>query len=85
MLDLMTLPAFDAERLAYGEGFTHTAQLFARLDDLQRALGQAVADLETLKTDARRVATLALAAIENPTDADVAIASAQINYFLGDL
>lgn len=48
-LDLMTLPATDAERLAYAEGFTGTATLFARLDDLQRALGAATAELTDLQ------------------------------------
>ena len=48
-LDLMTLPAPDAERLAYAEGFTGTATLFARIDDLQRALGAATAELTDLQ------------------------------------
>ena len=48
-LDLMTLPAADAERLAYAEGFTGTAKLFARIDDLQRALGAATAELTDLQ------------------------------------
>lgn len=48
-LDLMTLPAAEAERLAYAEGFTNTAALFARLADMQRALGEALAELETLR------------------------------------
>jgi len=48
-LDLMTLPAPDAERLAYMEGFKGTASLFARLDDLQRALGAATADLTDMQ------------------------------------
>ena len=30
-LDLMTLPAHEAEALAYAEGFTGTARLFARI------------------------------------------------------
>lgn len=64
MLDLMTLPAPDAERLAYMEGFKGTATLFARLDDLQRALGAATAELTDLQrrifeadeqTDAARI------------------------------
>lgn len=63
-LDLMTLPAPDAERLAYMEGFKGTATLFARLDDLQRALGAATAELTDLQrrlfeaeeeTDAARI------------------------------
>ena len=48
-LDLMTLPAPEAERLAYAEGFTGTARLFARIADLQKALGEAVAEIESLK------------------------------------
>ena len=48
-LDLMTLPASEAEKLAYCEGFTGTARLFARLDDLQRALGAATAELTDLQ------------------------------------
>lgn len=35
-LDLMTLAPEDAERLAYAEGFTQTAALFARLADALR-------------------------------------------------
>ena len=48
-LDLMTLPATEAEALAYAEGFTGTARLFARIADLQKALGEAVAEIESLK------------------------------------
>ena len=55
-LDLMTLPAADAERLAYMEGFTGTAQLFARLADLQRALGAATAEIENLKYEIAQLA-----------------------------
>ena len=50
-LNLETLPACEAEALAYSEGFTGTARLFARIDDLQRALGEAVNEIEQLKTD----------------------------------
>lgn len=50
-LDLMTLPAPEAEALAYAEGFTGTARLFARVADLQKALGEAVAEIETLKQE----------------------------------
>jgi hypothetical protein len=50
-LNLETLPAREAEALAYSEGFTGTARLFARIDDLQRALGEAVNEIEQLKTD----------------------------------
>lgn len=48
-LDLLTLPAPDAERLAYMEGFTNTARLFARLADMQKALGDATAEIVTLR------------------------------------
>lgn len=37
-LDLLKLPASEAERLAYAEGFTMAAELFARIDELQNAL-----------------------------------------------
>lgn len=50
-LDLMTLPAHEAEALAYAEGFAGTARLFARIADLQKALGEAVAENETLKQE----------------------------------
>ncbi len=50
-LDLMTLPAHEAEALAYAEGFTGTARLFARVADMQRALGEAVAEIESLKNE----------------------------------
>lgn len=49
MIDLMKLPAHEAERLAHVEGFKGTAELFARIADLQRALGQATADIEGLQ------------------------------------
>lgn len=50
-LNLENLPACEAEALAYAEGYPGTARLFARIDDLQRALGQALADIETLRDD----------------------------------
>ena len=36
MIDLLRLPASEAERLAYAEGFTGTAELFARIADLEQ-------------------------------------------------
>ena len=51
MINLENLKASEAESLAYSEGFTGTARLFARIDDLQRALGEAVNEIEQLKTD----------------------------------
>lgn len=35
MIDLLRLPASEAERLAYAESFTGTAELFARIVDLE--------------------------------------------------
>lgn len=37
MIDLIKLRASDAERIAYAEGFTMAAQLFARIDALEHA------------------------------------------------
>ena len=50
-LNLENLPAREAEALAYAEGFTGTARLFARIDNLQRALGETLAELESLKNE----------------------------------
>lgn len=36
MIDLLKIPASDAERIAYAEGFTMAAELFARIDALER-------------------------------------------------
>jgi hypothetical protein len=47
MINLENLPATEAEALAYSEGFIGTA----RIADLQRALGEAVADIEGLQQD----------------------------------
>ena len=74
-LNLETLPACEAESLAYAEGFTGTARLFARIADLQRALGQAVAALDAIAydmTDRHRpgAAREALAQIQDVTRAE---------------
>jgi hypothetical protein len=50
--NFMRLPANEAERLCYAEGFENAALLFARIDALQHALGQATAEIETLKNTA---------------------------------
>ena len=34
-IDLMRIPAQDAERIAYAEGYPQTAELFARIADLE--------------------------------------------------
>ena len=35
MIDLLKIPASEAERIAYSEGFTMAAELFARIDELE--------------------------------------------------
>ena len=50
MIDLTKLPAADAERIAYAEGFTGTAALFARIAELERLLRLAVADVDPYNT-----------------------------------
>ena len=39
----------EQERAAYAAGDIKTAELLARIDALQRALGQAMADIEELR------------------------------------
>ena len=74
MINLENLTATEAEALAYAEGFPGTARQFARIADLQRALGQAVAALEAIKEDlatvkhARGAAAEALAIIDGIVD-----------------
>ena len=48
-LDLMTLPPEEAERLAFAEGFTGTAALFARLADAERERDKLAEEVETLR------------------------------------
>ena len=48
-LDLMTMPPEEAERLAYAEGFTGTAALFARLADAEREQDALAEEVETLR------------------------------------
>ena len=47
--DFMRLPASEAERLCYAEGFENAAKLFARIEALQFALGQATAALVAIE------------------------------------
>lgn len=47
--DFMRLPASEAERLCYAEGFENAAKLFARIEALQYALGQATAALVAIQ------------------------------------
>ena len=46
--NFMRLPANEAERLCYAEGFENAALLFARIDALQYALGVATAALTAI-------------------------------------
>lgn len=48
-LDLMTMPPEEAERLAFAEGFTGTAALFARLADAERERDALAEEVETLR------------------------------------
>lgn len=48
-IDFMRLPADEAERLCYAEGFENAAKLFARIEALQYALGQATAALVAIE------------------------------------
>ena len=47
--DFMRMPAAEAERLCYAEGFENAAKLFARIEALQHALGQATAALVAIE------------------------------------
>ena len=46
MINLLRLQASEAERLAYWEGFTGTAELFARIVDLEDEVNQLESDLQ---------------------------------------
>lgn len=74
-INLENLTATEAERVAYSEGYPGTARLFARIADLQRALGQSVAALESIAYDMSErhrpgAAREALAQIEPVTRAE---------------
>lgn len=51
-LNLLNLPATEAERLAYAEGFTMAAELFARIDALTAERDQLAEELENLNDSA---------------------------------
>jgi hypothetical protein len=51
MIDLMTIPATEAERLAYAEGFTRTADLFARIADLEATQAMLDQEIENLRSE----------------------------------
>ena len=66
MIDLLSIPSDEAERLAYAEGFTMAAQLFQRIDALTRqrdALIEALEDAED-----RAAVRASLARIKAGTD-----------------
>lgn len=50
-LDLMSLPPEEAERLAFAEGFTGTAALFARLADAEQERDKLAEEVESLRDD----------------------------------
>ena len=51
MIDLLKIPASDAERIAYAEGFTMAAQLFARIAELETERNSLLETLDQCKTD----------------------------------
>jgi hypothetical protein len=51
MIDLLKIPASDAERLAYAEGFPMAAELFKRIDELEAERDALLETLDQCKTD----------------------------------
>ena len=51
-LNLLNLPATEAERIAYSEGFTMAAELFARIAELEAERDTLTQELEDLKDKA---------------------------------
>jgi hypothetical protein len=51
MIDLLKIPASDAERLAYAEGFPMAAELFKRIADLEAERDALLETLDQCKTD----------------------------------
>ena len=52
MIDLLKLEAPEAERIAYSEGFTMAAELFARIAELEAERDALAEELENLKDEA---------------------------------
>lgn len=46
MIDLMRIQPSEAERIAYSEGFTMVAELFARIAELEAERDQLAAELD---------------------------------------
>lgn len=55
-LNLLTLPASEAERLAYSEGFTGTAELFARIAALEAERDALEEELDQARDGLKRCA-----------------------------
>ena len=53
-LNLLTLPADEAERIAYAEGFTMAAQLFARITELEAERDALAGQLEEIPSEKER-------------------------------
>ena len=51
MINLLKIPASDAERIAYAEGFTMAAALFARIVELENELEAAQQQITDLWDD----------------------------------
>lgn len=51
MIDLLKIPASDAERIAYAEGFPMAAELFARIANLETERDSLLETLDQCKTD----------------------------------
>lgn len=52
MIDLLKIQPDEAERIAYAEGFTMAAELFARIDALTAERDQLAEELERVKDEA---------------------------------
>lgn len=52
MIDLLKLEAPEAERIAYSEGFTMAAELFARIAELEAERDALAEELEKVKDEA---------------------------------
>lgn len=51
MINLLTLPASEAERIAYSEGFTMAAELFARIAELEAERDALEEELDEARAD----------------------------------
>lgn len=52
MIDLLKIQPAEAERIAYAEGFTMAAELFARIAELEAERDALAEELETVKDEA---------------------------------